>query len=105
GLEPARLSAHDPKSCSSASSDTSPQPAIIAHENDLPQPLRECLADPLHGVDLDAIDAHFPVQVGSGREACIANRADLLAPGHRLPRFNEYAGLVPVAGVNAPAMV
>lgn len=25
GLEPSRLAAHDPKSCSSASSDTSPQ--------------------------------------------------------------------------------
>jgi hypothetical protein len=29
GLEPARLSAHDPKSCSSASSDTPPRPAAI----------------------------------------------------------------------------
>src|SRR5690554_2248972 len=36
GLEPARLAAHDPKSCSSANSDTSPVCLIITSGNALP---------------------------------------------------------------------
>jgi hypothetical protein len=32
GVEPARLAAHDPKSCLSANSNTSPAGSIIAHD-------------------------------------------------------------------------
>src|SRR5215208_2053062 len=61
--------------------------------------------DPAHGVDGVAVDAHFPVEVRSGRCTSRPDAPDDLASAYSLTPGHADRGLVPVAGCESAPVI
>ena len=66
---------------------------------------REALARPLQRIDLDAANEHLPVEMGAGRTPGTAYQSNHLAGLDHVADPDLDLALVPVTGIDAPAMI